>query len=436
MAAGAKPEVKHATSGKVQVAYQVFGKGSVNLVLTPWLVSHLDYCWEEPGLRRFLEALGSFANVATFDKRGTGLSDRNAAPPILEERIDDLCAVMDAAMFKDAVIVGMSEGVPASILFAASNPSRVRGLVLIGGGAKGMRAPDYPWGGTKEQYEASFKWAERNWGNKEWEERAVSVLAPSRVGDAAFTRWLADVRRNGASLEASIALAKSEMMTDVRGVLSAVSVPSLVVNFVGDRARDRGEGGYLAANIPGAHLIELPGVDHMFFVDYDLADRVALEVERFATSTEPAAPSDRALTTVLSAEIFDLRHVSIVRDAIQKFNGREVKSTGGSFLATFDAPTWAVKCAWAITLSAKELAVEARAGVHTGVGVFGTPDIGGTAANLASLILDQARAGEVMTSEVVKDLVYGSPISFWDRGKRKLKGIGEKHRLFSVERIG
>ena len=438
MAASAKPKVRHAGSGKVQVAYQVLGRGSVNLVLTPWSVSHLDYFWEEPALRRFLEALGGFANVAIFDKRGTGLSDRNSGAPTFEERVDDLRTVMDAAMFNDAVLVGMSEGVPTSILFAASNPSRTRGLVLIGGGAKGMRAPDYPWGGTKEQYEASFKWARQNWGSKNWEDRAVSILAPTRVGDAAFTRWLGDLRRNGASLETSIALAKSEMMTDVRGVIPAVNVPTLVVSIAGDKACDRGEGQYLAANIPGANLIELPGADHMFFVDPDLANEVAREVERFATSVGPTTPTDRALTTVLSTEIFDLRHNSIVRDAIQKFGGREVKNTGGIFLATFDAPTWAVRCAWAVTLSAKELKTKARAGIHTGVCVLGLSDVGGIAVDLASPILNEAKGGEVMTSEIVKNLAYGSPISFRDRGERKLKvkGVEETHRLFSVERIG
>jgi pimeloyl-ACP methyl ester carboxylesterase len=193
------PEVRYAKSGDIHVAYQVHGSGPVNLVLTPGSISHLDYYWKEPGARRWLEGLGRFSRVVRFDKRGTGLSDRAAGIPTFEERMDDIRAVMDAAGFEDAVLVGFSEGVPMSILFAASYPKRTRGLVLYGGFARGLWAPDYPWGSTKDQWEASIERSERTWGSREWLERRVSTMVPSRLGDEAFVRLLGEMYRMGAT---------------------------------------------------------------------------------------------------------------------------------------------------------------------------------------------------------------------------------------------
>jgi class 3 adenylate cyclase len=447
-----KPEVRYAKSGEVHIAYQVFGKGSVNMVASPGSISHLDYYWEEPGMRRYLDALGRFARVAIFDKRGTGLSDREAGIPTFEERMDDIRAVMDAAKFEDAVILGVSEGVPMSILFAASYPSRTRRLILIGGEAKGTWSPDYPWENTEEEWEESLRRTERDWGTTEWKERAVSSLAPSRIGDTAFTKWLSDMRRMGGSPGASIALSKSEMMMDVRSVLPAVHVPTLVIHVTGDRACDIGEGRYLAKHIPGARMIELPGVDHMFFVDRELTDRVTKEIERFTTDEEPTEHSDRILSTVLftdivdstkkAAELGDARweslleqHNSLVRGEIRRFKGEEIKSTGDGFLAIFDGPTRAVRCAWAIAKSVKGLGISVRAGVHTGECMIGSSDISGIAVHVGSRILAVAGAGEVIVSGTVKDLVYGSGISFRDIGEHQLKGIEEKRQLFAVSNV-
>jgi len=448
----AKPEVKYAKSGSVHIAYQTFGNGPVCLVVSPGAVSHLSYYWEEPGLRRNLEGMGEFAKVAIFDKRGTGLSDRDSGVPTYEERMDDIRAVMDAAQFKDAVLVGMSEGVPMSILFAASYPSRTRGLVLYGGEAKGTWSPDYPWESTKEQWEASFERTTNTWGSREWEERVVSFLAPSRVGDERFTHWLGEMFRMGASPGASIALGKSEMNMDVRSILPTIHVPTIVIHLTGDRACDIGEGRYIAERIPGARLVELPGVDHMFFVDSQLSDRILSEIRKFALSVEPVTNPNRMLTTVLFTDIVDStkkaaelgdtkwqgileEHNSLVTSEILRFRGTVVKNTGDGFLATFDGPTRAIKCAWGVTKSAKSLGIEVRAGVHTGECIMTAGEVSGIAIHTASRVMDEASAGEVLVSGTVRDLVYGSGISFSDRGEYALKGIEEKRRLYSVNSV-
>jgi class 3 adenylate cyclase len=448
----AKPEVRYARSRNVHIAYQAFGEGPVNLVSTPGSISHRDYYWEEPGLRRYMEGLGQFAKVAIFDKRGTGLSDRELGVPTFEERMDDIRAVMDAAQFKDAVLIGMSEGVPMSILFAASYPSRTRGLVLYGGEAKGTWSPDYPWAATKEQWEASFEWDERNWGTKEWVQRAVSFLAPSRLEDEKFTNWLGEMFRMGTSPGASIALGKSDMNMDVRGILPAIHIPTIVIHLTGDKACDVGEGRYIAGRIPGARFVELPGVDHMFFVDSQLTDRILSEIRRFALELEPVTNPDRMLATVLftdivdstrkAAELGDIKwqnvleqHNSMVSNEILRSRGTLVKNTGDGFLATFDGPTRAIKCAWGVTQSAKNLGIEVRAGVHTGECIIGPTDVSGIAIHTASRVVNEASAGEVLVSSTVRDLVYGSGISFKERGEYLLKGIEEKRRLYSVESV-
>lgn len=453
MAGGEEPEVRYAKSGPVHIAYQVWGSGSVNIVVATGSITHLNYYWKESGLRRFIETLGKFARVAIFDKRGMGLSDRDVAIPTFEERMDDIRAVMDAARFDTAVIMGISEGVPMSILFGASYPSRTRGLVLYGGEAKGMWSPDYPWKATKEQWEAYFERVETGWGTKEWEERAVSGLAPSKIGDPTFTHWLAEMRRMGGSPGVSIAMGRSEMNMDVRSALAAIHVPTLVIHLTDDRSCDIGEGRFLAEHIPGARMVELPGADHMFWADAGATARILEEIQRFATGVDPVAHSDRMLTTVLFTDIVDStrkavelgdtrwqsllqQHNSMARNEIRRFSGMEVKNTGDGFLATFDGPTRALRCAWAITSGAKGLGIEVRAGVHTGECIVGPTDISGVAVHLASRILDEAAGGEVLASGTVRDLVYGSGISFNDRGEHQLKGIEDQRRLFVVASVG
>jgi class 3 adenylate cyclase len=448
------PEVRYARSGDIHIAYQVHGNGPVNLVLTPGSISHLDYYWKEPGARRWLEGLGKFSRVVRFDKRGTGLSDRAAGIPTFEERMDDIRAVMDAAGFDDAVLVGFSEGVAMSILFAASYPKRTRGLVLYGGMAKGSWAPDYPWAMTKEQWEGVFERTERIWGTKEWAERRVSILAPSRMGDAAFIRWAVEAWRLGGSPGSAVAYAKSEMNMDVTSVLPAIHVPTLVIHLVDDKVCSIEEGRYIAKHIPGARLKELPGSDHVFFyADTRLTDRILGEIQKFATGVEPMTHIDRMLATVLftdivastrrATELGDIkwqslleRHNSMVKDEVQKFGGVVVKNTGDGFLATFEGPSRAIGCAWNITRFAKELGIDVRAGVHTGECIIGPADVSGIAIHMASRILGEAQPGEVLVSSTVRDLVYGSRISFTDREEHELKGIEERRRLYAVTGIG
>lgn len=447
-----KPEVKFASCNGIQVAYQVFGKGPVTLVLTPWSMSHLDYCWSEPGYRRFLESLGSFAKVAVFDKRGTGLSDRKAAPPSLEERVDEIIAVMDAAGLKDAVLVGASAGAPSAILFAATHPSRTRGLALIGPAARGKRSRDYPWAPTEEQYEASFRWAKKSWGSREWEDRAVLVLAPSRAGDAVFTRWLSEMRRAGASQETNMALARFDMETDVTGILSAVAVPATVISVVGDRSSELGEGKYIADRIPGAHLVELSGVDHMFFADVDLADKVAAELKRFSREAAPGDAPQSPLVILVSTGIVDQakraakagearwnaiieRHDALVRDEAQKNGGKEVKGGGGEFLVSFDGPVRGLRFAWAVVHAGKELDIDLRAGACAAQLGTGPSDDATASAQFAAAVRDSAGKGAVMTTSGVKDLANGAPVTFRERGERKLKGTPHKATLYSVERL-
>ena len=443
------PEVRYTKSGDVHIAYQSYGSGPVNLVLTPGTITHLEYYWKEPGMRRWLEGLGRFARVVIFDKRGTGMSDRDAGIPTYEERMDDIRAVMDAARFDNAILVGVSDGVPMSILFAASYPTRTRGLVLYGAEAKGSWAPDYPWEPTEDKWEENIRGIEQTWGTKEWEEANVSFLAPSRVGDPAFTHWLSEQFRMGGSPGAAIKLARSEMNMDIRSVLPAIRVPTLVVHLADDKVSNIQEVRYIVDRIPGARLLDLPGRDYMFWVDTQVTDRILGEIQRFATGMEPPTHTDRRLTTVLFTDIVDStkkvaelgdnkwrtlleQHNLMARNQIERFGGVVVKNTGDGFLATFEGPSGAIRCAWEITKSAKQLGVEVRAGVHTGECIIGPTDVGGIAVHMASRVLDEASAGEVMVSGTVRDLVYGSRISFADRGEHLLKGIEEKRRLYSV----
>jgi class 3 adenylate cyclase/pimeloyl-ACP methyl ester carboxylesterase len=444
-----KPPVRYAKSGDVHIAYQLFGKGPANMVLTPGSISHLDYMWEEPGYRRFLEGLAEFAKVALFDKRGTGLSDRQAGIPTYADRMDDIRAVMDAAQMDNAALFGISEGVPMSILFAAAYPSRTRGLILYGGFAKGSWAPDYPWRERREEVEAKLDLVERYWGTIENAERAISIMAPSKIGDKKFTRWLWEMRRMGVTPGAQIALEKSNLNMDVRHVLPTIRVPTLVIHLRGDRDVNIEEGRYIAKHIPGAKMVELEGIDHMFFVDTKITERILDEVREFVLNIGLPAPIDRMLSTILftdivgstrkAAELGDARwkellekHDRIVREEVQRNGGIVIKSTGDGFLATFDGPTRALKCACSIRESLNSLGIQIRAGLHTGECIFSESDVSGIAVHIASRIMNLASPNEILLSSTVRDLVYGSNISFEDKGEHELKGIEGKRHLFSL----
>lgn len=443
-----RPQTKYAKSGDVHIAYQVVGEGPVDVVFSPGFVSNLDWYWEAPPVVRFIERTASFSRLIMFDKRGTGLSDRVpiAELPTLEERMDDVRAVMDAVGSKQATMFGVSEGGPMAALFAATYPDRTNALILYGAMAKWMRSPDYPWAPDHAGYEGKGRFGPvvGNWGTAE----SIRWFAPSVAEDENLRQWWAMYLRLGASPAAGIALSAMNMEIDIRPILSTIHVPTLVLHRTGDLIAAVEEGRYLAEHIPGAKFVELPGIDHIPVVGD--TDSVLNEIEEFVTGERHDAEPDRVLATVLFTDIVasteqatkmgDLRwrdlldsHHTSVRKEIARFRGREVKTTGDGFLATFDGPARAIRCAVAIRNAVKQLGIEIRVGLHTGECEVMGDDVGGIAVHIAARVMAQAGAGEVVVSSTVKDLVVGSGIQFADFGIRSLKGIPGEWRLFSVE---
>jgi len=437
------PETQYAMSGDVHIAYQHFGSGPIDLVFVPGWASHIDFAWEDPNVRRFLERLGSFAHVVWFDKRGTGLSDKVADLPILEVRVDDVRAVMDAVGWERAAIVGMSEGGSMSALFAATYPERTNALVLFGAFARRIWSEDYPFAPTREQREGWIRSLEKGWGR----DNEVEQLAPSRAHDPEFVRWFRRYGRASVSPSAAVALARMNTDIDIRPILPSIRVPTLVLHRDGDLDVDVENGRYLARAIPGARLVVLPGRDHLVFVGD--VDRVVAEIEEFLTGHRSHAPVDRVLTTILFTDLVGstqlasrlgdgawsellTRHDRVFRSALGRFGGREVKTTGDGFLATFDGPARAVRCAAAIRAELRALELEARFGVHTGECEMREGDIGGIGVHIAARVMGLASAGQILATSTVKDLTSGSGIQFTDRGLHSLKGVPEPWRVFEA----
>ena len=443
------PETKYAQSGDVSIAYQVFGEGPIDLVVAPGSVSHIELNWEQPLFARQMWRLASFARVILFDKRGTGLSDRAAGIPTLEERIDDIRSVMDAAGSERAALMGISEGGPMCILFAATHPDRTSALILYGTYSRTAWAPDYPWGASLEGMEERFERTRQEWGTLEFTRRRMKEwLAPSMADDPAFVEWAARACRSGASPGAVVALHRMNRDIDVRDALPSIHVPTLVLRRENDKVVGLAEVRYLADRIPGAKLVRLPGVDHLTFVGDSAA--LADEIEEFLTGQREDREVDRVLATVMFTDIVDsTRHATEVGDRrwkelladhdtlsrreIERFRGRPIKSTGDGVLATFDGPVRAIRCACAIRDSLRTLGIDIRAGLHTGEIELRPEDISGIAVNIASRILDQAGAREVWVSRTVNDLVAGSELKFENKGSHNLKGIESEWQLFSVK---
>ena len=436
-----QPVTQYAKSGDVHIAYQAFGDGPIDLVVVPGFVSNIENYWDQPDLARFLGRLGSFARVVTFDKRGTGLSDRVAELPGLDQRMDDLRAVMDAAGMERSALLGISEGAPLSILFAATYPERCRALVLYGSFSRFSY-----WFPTEQALEAFFGYVENGWGSG----ASVQRFAPSRANDAAFQAWWGRNERLGASPAAVAALMRMNSQINISGVLPAVQAPTLVIHRTGDKAVDIAGGRDVAGRIPGARFLELPGVDHIFYVG-DNANEIADAIEEFLTGAPAPVTVDRVLATVLftdivgstekAAEIGDRRwhdllesHHAAIRRNLARFRGNEIKSTGDGILATFDGPARGVRCACAIAGDVRPLGIEVRAGLHTGECEMIGDDVGGIAVHIGARIAALAAAGEVLVSSTVKDLVAGSGLRFADRGSRSLKGVPGEWRIFAVER--
>jgi class 3 adenylate cyclase len=438
-------KTQYTRSGDLHIAYQVAGDGPLDLVYVPGWVSHVELAWEEPTLAKFLRRLASFSRLIMFDKRGTGLSDRvpNDKLPTLEERMDDLRAVMDAVGSERAALFGFSEGGNLSATFAAAHPERTTALIMFGTFARRIWSPDYPWAPKIEDRERHYKTIEREWGDL----MDVAHYVPSKAGDEAFARRLATYFRRSASPGAAIALLKMNTQIDIRRVLPTISVPTLVLHRIGDRDANVEEGRWLAQQIPNARFVELPGDDHLPWVGDQ--DAVLDEVEEFLTGTRPSAATDRVLATVLFTDIVSSTehaarlgdrawrellesHHALVRKEFARFRGREIKTMGDAFIATFDGPARAVRCACTLRDAVSQLGIQIRAGVHTGEIELHGDDIGGIAVHIAARVIAAAQPGEVLVSSTVKDLSAGSGITFVDRGVHALKGVPDEWRLFRI----
>ena len=441
------PPVRYARSGELSIAYQVTGNGMVDVLLVPGFVSHLEKDWEEPRHAAFLERFGSFSRLIRFDKRGTGLSDRPAGVPDLETRMDDLRAVQEAAGSRRAILFGYSEGGPLSILYAGTHPERVAGLVLFGTYAKrSLPDEDYPWARTTEQRAARIDVLTRNWGF----ESHMRVMCPS--ADDAMARWWGERGRAAASPGAVRALLEMNSLIDVRHLLGAIHVPTLVLHRTGDRAVRVDEGRYIARRIPGARFVELAGDDHFVAIDPDqILDVVEPFVREISGDSLPATEpvDERVLATVLVTDIVDStatatrlgdrawadlleRHLELVRLELARHRGEEIDAVGDGVLALFDGPARAIRCGHAISARVADLGLGVRIGVHTGEVERVDSVVRGIAVHLAARISAVAAPGEVLVSATTRDLVAGSGLAFADRGEHALKGIPEPRRLFAL----
>jgi pimeloyl-ACP methyl ester carboxylesterase len=446
------PETRYAkTADGVHIAYQVVGDGPLDLVFVMGWTSNVEAMWEEPDLARFLARLASFSRLIVFDKRGVGLSDRVSDTdfPTLETRMDDIGAVMEAARSERALIFGVSEGGPLSILFAATHPQRALGLVLFGTAARFAWAPDFPWGATDEVWRERLDRMDREWGTREFSEWVVATWgAPTMVRDERLVSWLTGYTRRAASPGAAMALSRMNRPIDVRHVLPAIHMPTLVLARTDDPDFHVESTRQMTEAIPGARLVEFPGSDHFFWVGNQ--DELLDEVEGFVKDLgDQEAELDRVLATVLftdivgsterAAEVGDRRwrelldnHRARIRPLIGRYRGREVDTAGDGFLATFDGPIRAIRCALAATEAVRDLGIEIRAGLHTGEVESVGEEIRGIAVHIGARVAGLAERSEVLVSSTVKDLVAGAALKFEDRGQPELKGIPGAWRLYRV----
>jgi pimeloyl-ACP methyl ester carboxylesterase len=438
------PTTRYARSGDVHIAYQVVGEGPQDLVLVPGWVSHIEYAWEDPSFSHFLSRLASFSRLILLDRRGTGLSDRVPDLPTLEQRMDDVRAVMDAAGSERAAVFGISEGGPMCLMFAATYPARTSALMLYGTFARLLRAPDYPIGLPGETFARFLELAEETWGTGSL---SADLFAPSLAHDESFRRSWARFERFAVSPAGIKALLRMLYETDARHVLSVIRVPTLIVHREGDRVALVEGARYMADRIRDAKYVELAGTDHFAWVGD--TDVVLGEVEEFLTGVRRGPEPDRVLATVMftdivgaterAVELGDRRwrelldsHHAAIRKQLPRFRGREIDTAGDGFLAAFDGPARAVRCAQAIGAGVAELGLEIRAGAHTGEVEVRGDDIGGLAVHIAARVAALASAGEVLTSRTVKDLVAGSGIAFAGRGVHELKGVPGRWELYAA----
>jgi pimeloyl-ACP methyl ester carboxylesterase len=440
------PPTQYAKSVDASIAYQVVGDGPIDLVLVLGFATHVELQWEAPPFARFFERISSFSRLIVFDKRGTGLSDPVTEVPTLEQRIDDVRAVMDAAGSERAALFGISEGGPMSALFAATHPDRVTALVLHGAMGRTTEAPDYPWASPAEALrESAAEFIAPYWGQQA--EGMVELFAPSFADDPEAVEFTARMERSAASPAMVQQIFEMFLDIDVRAILPTIQVPTLVLHRRGDRVVNRRAGKELAEQIPGARYVEIPGLDHLPWAGD--SEAVLGEIEEFLTGARSVPEPDRILATVMfsdivgsterAAELGDARwrallsaHQAAVRRELTQFRGREVKTLGDGSLATFDGPARGIRCGRAIVEAARTLGLEVRVGLHSGEVELMEEDVGGIAVHIAARVGALAAAGEVLVSSTVKDLVAGSGIRFVDRGAKHLKGISDEWRLFAA----
>lgn len=436
----------YAKSGDVHVAYRAVGDGPLDVVFMPGWISHCEVCWEEPRYAHFLSRLASLGRLLFIDKRGVGLSDPVVGAPTIEDRMEDIRAVMDHAESERAVLLGISEGGPMNIVFAAAHPERTRSLILYGTFARGVHADDYPWMPTNDVYERAYAVYDRDWGTG----RSLRSLAPELADDPPSREFWARYERQSASPAMAIAVQQLARRIDVRDLLAAVRVPTLVLHRTGDRRVPVENGRVLAAAVPGARFVELDGDAHLFWAGD--ADTMLDEIDTFVTGTRRRAPVDRVLATILVTDIVEStrhavnlgdrrwrsvleRHDVLAGTCVRGHRGRVAKQTGDGLLAVFDGPGRGIACALDLVDQVAGLGVEIRAGLHTGEIEVRDEDVAGIAVHVAARIGALAAASEVLVSSTVCDLAAGSRFEFVDRGTHDLKGVDGPRHLFGARDV-
>jgi pimeloyl-ACP methyl ester carboxylesterase/DNA-binding NarL/FixJ family response regulator len=439
-----KHVTRYAKSDGLNIAYKVVGHGEIDLVFVMGWVSNIDLFWSEPHFARFLDRLASFSRLIVFDKRGTGLSDRPVALPTLEERMDDVRAVMDAAGSEQAALFGISEGGPMCALFAATYPERTRAIVIDGGYARRINDRDYPWGRSEAEWQRFAAHMEAHWGD----DVLLDVRAPSLRHDPEFREWWSTYLQMSASPGAAAMLSRMNSRIDIRDILPSIRVPALVMHRTGDRSILVGNGRYLAEHIPHARYVEFPGNDHLPFVG-DQTDAILDEIERFLTGASPTPAATRVLATILSVEVVSAmgmaahlgddawqelcrRHLAEVRSTIDEYRGRQLTRTTAGFTAAFDGPARAISFARSLMERAHSLGINLRAGLHTGECNASDTEMVGLAAQIAPRVMMRADAGQILVSSTVRDLVAGSGLEFEAIDRPLAVSDNQVINLFSV----
>ncbi len=440
------PETRYARSSDgVHIAYQILGDSQLDLVLAPGFVSHLEHSWDDPALARFLRHLASFSRLIVFDKRGTGLSDRDPADraPLLEDRVNDIAAVMDAAASTKAAIMGISETAAMALLFAATRPERTTAVIAYGAWTNGTDSrPAYPWAPSSDD----DQWLgdlEQNWGRGAM---FLEDIVPTLVGDKRYEAWYAKLERLAASPGAAVALARMAMQIDVRDVLPTIHVPTLVLHRRDDRAIPVEDGRFVAEHVPGAKFVELPGADHWPWIG---DQRAIEEIQEFLTGMRGGGEADRVLATVMfidivdstkrAADLGDRRWTDLlqgfyaaVRHELDRFGGREIDTAGDGFFVTFDGPARAIRCAGSLVEAVQRIGLAIRIGIHTGEVERAAGKLSGLAVVIGARVGAIAGPDEILVSRTVKDLVVGSDVSFEQRGEHQLKGVPGNWELYRV----